>query len=242
MTTAGAQSSVSPVITTVGLGPNSLVSGFGQYTIPYDRHLSGTLNVSLSPISFQTNFIPVTILANTNVAYSASEYGVAPLIEAPLDSNVVVPFDPYLSFDALFRPANLNIRRKIGRVRAASPQRSPELIAEWEGYVTQIDAQTFQARLRGISGKGVEGEVEDAIIPIREVGTRDNPQFAIGALFRLCISEIRSSDEEVQTSTKVVFRRLPAYRREDLEDARERARARAYAFRLDNRRTASGSE
>jgi hypothetical protein len=195
------------------------------------------------PVTFWTNFKPAIISANTNVvygSYGSLDYNVAPLFPTPHISDRTVPFDPYLSFDELFYLSEPQARRKKARTRV--PQHSPQLIAEWEGYVTKIETQTFQARLRGVRGKGVEGEVEDAVIPIREVGRRDNPQFAIGALFRLCISELGSSDEEVQTSTKIVFRRLPAYRREDLEAARERALARAHAFRLDYRRTASGSE
>jgi hypothetical protein len=252
VTTVGAYNSYpSAVVSTDSLGASSFAGLFTQLanlpTFTYDS-LSGTLNVSstlvqgLSPTLVQANYTPAAISVNTTVAYEAPGYGFGPVIGWPVRNGGAVPFDPYMSFDALFRTANPHVRRKTERARARLPERSSQLIAEWEGYVTKIEAQTFNARLRGVSGKGVEGEIEDAIIPIREVGTRDNPQFAIGALFRLCVSEIRSSDEEVQTSTKLVFRRLPAYRREDLEAARKRGLARAHAFRLDNRRTASGTE
>jgi hypothetical protein len=236
---------------------NPLANVFPQYADAFSAYSSntyyginssGTLNLSFSSAESlgssltQTNFYPATIpllAPNATVEVSTQDFSLFPLIEVP-SRILATASTAILSSDAQFRPVKLNVRGSKERRRARA-ENSPQLIAEWEGYVTNIESQTFQARLRGISGRGVEGEIEDAVIPIREVGSRDNPQFAVGALFRLCVSEVTFGDE-VQRATKLVFRRLPAYRREDLEAARTRALARAHAIRLDDRRTASGSE
>ena len=108
-----------------------------------------------------------------------------------------------------------------------------ELVAEWEGYVTSIGPDTFEARLHGLLGEGVEGELEEATIPIEEVSPANKPLFALGALFRLCVSYERSRSGEIRRFTQLVFRRLPAYRKKDLEAARTRALERVRGFRLE---------
>jgi hypothetical protein len=107
------------------------------------------------------------------------------------------------------------------------------LVAEWEGHVTRIGKETFEARLRGISGEGVDGELEEAIIPIAEVTAFYKTLFEVGAIFRLCVSYDEYQSGQIRRYTELVFRRLPAYRQKDLDDARKRARERLSELRLE---------
>ena len=108
-----------------------------------------------------------------------------------------------------------------------------QLIAEWEGYVTEIGEVSFEARLRGILGEGVEDESEDATIPLDEISPSDRSLFCVGAIFRLCVSYERSRTRQVRRFTELVFRRLPKYSEKDLDAARARARERVSGFRLE---------
>ena len=108
-----------------------------------------------------------------------------------------------------------------------------ELLAEWEGYVTKVGADFFEARITGIFGRGVEGETEEAVIPAAELSDANKALCQVGALFRLCVSYEKSESGQVRRFTEMVFRRLPAYRDQDLDAARERARVRVNGFRLE---------
>jgi hypothetical protein len=108
-----------------------------------------------------------------------------------------------------------------------------EVIAEWDGYVTEVGEETIEAQLRGLRGDGVAGEIEEATIPKAEVRDADKPLIAAGALFRLCISYEKTPAGERRRYSTLVFRRLPAYRQQDLDDAHERTRARLNGLRLD---------
>jgi len=106
-------------------------------------------------------------------------------------------------------------------------------VAEWEGHVTSIGKKTFEARLRGIFGEGVDGQLEDATIPITAVTDFNRPQFVIGAIFRLCVSYDEFKSGQIRRYTDMFFRRLPAYRQKDLDDALNRARERLSELRLE---------
>ena len=69
---------------------------------------------------------------------------------------------------------------------AASVQ-SELLLAEWDGYVTNISEHYFTASLTGIFGQGVEGEREEAEIPVSDVNKSELDLFQLGGAFRLCV-------------------------------------------------------
>jgi hypothetical protein len=107
------------------------------------------------------------------------------------------------------------------------------LIAEWEGQVTEIGSETFEARLRGIFGQGVDGELEEATIPLAEVTGPNRELLAEGALFRLCVSYEEFESGQIRRYTDIVFRHLPAYRKPDIDDAVQRARQRLRELRVE---------
>lgn len=111
-------------------------------------------------------------------------------------------------------------------------QVSTQLLAEWHGQVTEVLASSFVAELKGRHGEGVAGKEEVAVIPRDEVSPDDAELLEPGAFFSLCIAYEQSSRGRRKFTT-VVFRRLPAYRREELEEARERGRQIARGLRLE---------
>lgn len=116
---------------------------------------------------------------------------------------------------------------------------SPEVLAEWDGYVESIDADAdyFTARMRGLHGDGVEGKDEEAEIPISDVDDEDRDLLTIGAFFRLTITY---ESRPKRRYTTVQFRRLPAYTKRELDGARALAEELFNGLRLGSCKSASG--
>lgn len=109
-----------------------------------------------------------------------------------------------------------------------------QVMAEWHGMVTELLESTFVAELKGVLGKDVMGALEEAIIPIDEVRDEDLPFLVPGAFFRLTVNSVlRPGGKTRRRFTDVTFRRMPAYRREELEEAAERGRALERAIRVE---------
>ena len=134
-------------------------------------------------------------------------------------------------------------RRRTQLTEAASglqptpnlPRGQIAVLGEWNGCVSDIDQSSayFNASLKGVLGEGIEGEEEDASIPVSDVSQWDMELLKPGNFFRLSvIYEIQPSGQP-RRYTQVVFRRLPAYRQRDLEIAGERARQRSRALRVE---------
>lgn len=99
-----------------------------------------------------------------------------------------------------------------------------KLIAEWQGRVVSIHEDYFVAEVNGLTGEGVEGVVEEAIIPSEDVQEQDASQFRVGAFFRLCINYQTLPNRRKVRTTTIIFRRLPAYSASELRAADERAK------------------
>jgi len=107
-----------------------------------------------------------------------------------------------------------------------------QVVAEWHGQVIEIQAGYFIAELKGTIGEGVAGVVEEAQIPLDEVREGDRELVAAGAFFRLCVNlELRHGTK--RRYTDVVFRRMPAYRRDELDAARQAGLEIARALRVE---------
>lgn len=111
--------------------------------------------------------------------------------------------------------------------------RAMQLLAEWHGEVVEIADSTFIAQMRGTFGAGVAGTQEQATIPLDDVRDEDKELLEPGAFFRLCIAYETSESGTKRRYSEVVFRRLPAYRREELEAARERSDQLIRGIRLE---------
>jgi hypothetical protein len=121
--------------------------------------------------------------------------------------------------------------------RAVSAQRTAqvELLAEWNGCVTSVQSSgyLFSATLTGIVGEGVKGEEEEATIPVSDVSEWDKDLLRPGNFFRLCVIHEVLPSGQPRRYTQVVFRRLPAYRQYDLDQAAERGRDLARGLRVE---------
>lgn len=89
--------------------------------------------------------------------------------------------------------------------------------AEWEGSVVLVTDDHIVAALVGVKG-GVAAQEVEAEIPWDEIADDDCSLVRLGALFRLSVGH------EIEHGTRsrysrLVFRRLPAWSRRDLEAA-----------------------
>ena len=91
------------------------------------------------------------------------------------------------------------------------------VLAEWEGAVVAVGADSIIAQLTPISGSRSSAQTE-AEIPWSEVADDDRELVCPGALFRLAVG-YQSSDGTRTHFSRVVFRRLPAWNRRTLEEA-----------------------
>ncbi len=125
-------------------------------------------------------------------------------------------------------PPTLPAPKLSGRVAS-------EELAEWSGCVTSIQEEGafFTATLNGVKGIGVKGQEEDASIPITDVAPWDRELLREGNFFRLCVIQGFDTSGDPIRSTKVVFRRMPAYRQQDLDRALERGRELAGRLRVE---------
>ncbi len=124
-------------------------------------------------------------------------------------------------------------KRGTSLVETGARQDKSELLAEWHGQVTSIEGGAFRADLSGTHGRGVIGMQEEALIPLEDVSVDDLDLLVEGAFFRLCISYETDVRRVRRRCTTVVFRRMPAYRRDELEEARRAGLEIARALRLE---------
>lgn len=108
-------------------------------------------------------------------------------------------------------------------------------IAEWQGYVTKIEPDRFHAAMDGVLGSSIVGKRHDAIIPRNEVSPEDEPLLREGAYFRLSVVYriTRGGTGTSKRQSSIVFRRLPAYRKSEIESARDLAKELIRGLRLE---------
>lgn len=132
--------------------------------------------------------------------------------------------------DANSDPVGTSETARAGAVSSAKA----EVQAEWSGYVEEVHAEAgfFTATLIGVRGNGVKGERDDATIPISDVNKADMELLQPGGFFRLCVIYIVDDYGQPSRYTRVIFRRLPAYRQADLDAAKERGHQLARGLRV----------
>lgn len=92
---------------------------------------------------------------------------------------------------------------------------------EWEGVVLSKGINEFQARLIELSNVNHVEEIAEFDLDI--VSDSDLPLLREGAIFRWIIGRSRSPDGTIELLSKMVFRRLPQWRRHDLTKIRKQA-------------------
>ena len=93
-------------------------------------------------------------------------------------------------------------------------------LQKWQGEVIEVKGDTFWARLKDLTTKGVEEEAEFAI---EEVSEEDKKLIKPGGVFYWNIG-YQVSYQGQQTKVSIIrFRRLPAWKKEELDAAKNRA-------------------
>lgn len=110
----------------------------------------------------------------------------------------------------------------------AQPVLSPSRVTmhalqEWEGYVLEIGAETFEARLLDVT-VGARDETEEATIPLEEISLHDREGMEVGSIFRWVIGYERSTGGMQKRVSQIVFRDLPVVTDSDVSEGREWAR------------------
>jgi len=105
---------------------------------------------------------------------------------------------------------------------APAPTLSLEALQEWEGYVTAIGDEIFRGRLIDLTA-GRKIEEEEADFPICDLSDDDRELLEMGAVFRWIIGYQRAKGGTKRRVSQVTFRRLPAWTRKDLMQAKETA-------------------
>ena len=106
------------------------------------------------------------------------------------------------------------------------------LLQEWDGYVVEVNADSFRARLTDITNDGAADE-EEVEIPFSELDEDSQSQLAEGRLLRWSIGYQRSRTGQKTRVSRIIVRRLPAWRREDLDAAKSEARKLARKLRWE---------
>lgn len=92
-------------------------------------------------------------------------------------------------------------------------------LQKWEGTVVEVLDEGFFARLVDLTSGGVDEEAE---FPLEEVSDADRPLIAPGAVFYWNIGYFDSLSGQRTRSSVIRFRRLPVWRVEELERAKQK--------------------
>ncbi len=90
-------------------------------------------------------------------------------------------------------------------------------LQEWEGYVLEVGATDFVARLVDLTG-GSSHEQEEADIPLAEISDKDSAKIRPGSVFRWVIGYERSTAGTKRRVSQIVFRDLPEITETDVRD------------------------
>ena len=103
------------------------------------------------------------------------------------------------------------------------PYAAFQAVQEWEGYVVEITASEFVARLVDLTA-GSSHEEEEAIIPLAQVSDHDAARLHLGSIFRWVIGYETSAVESEKWVSWIVFRDLPKVTKTDLREGKAWAR------------------
>lgn len=113
-----------------------------------------------------------------------------------------------------------------GLVRGASPQTDLQVrtapsstgkVVEWEGVVETIAEDHFSCRMKVVKGSDVDFD-EFSEFSLDRVDSGDRDLVQPGALFRLVIG-VQAISGTRQQFSRLIFRRLPAWRQEAMDNA-----------------------
>lgn len=121
--------------------------------------------------------------------------------------------DEYVSY----RELSSFVFPKVG-VQPRRVKSSLQALQEWEGYVTDLGATSFFARLKDLTSQSDLPE-EEGEFPLDDVADGDRPLLKPGAVFRWTIGYEKSRSGTKRRISQLVFRRLPAWTKSDIAAA-----------------------
>jgi hypothetical protein len=129
--------------------------------------------------------------------------------------------------------SSMRLRRSVKDVPRLYPQRPPakdrlQRLQEWEGTVLDLREDSIRVRLVDKTNGGVEEEAE---ILLDEISRHDLPLIKRGAVFYWTIGYHDSATGQRTRQSIIVFRRLPAWSKSELEAMRRRVRSQSALFR-----------
>lgn len=105
-------------------------------------------------------------------------------------------------------------------------------LQEWEGYVTDIREEEFDARLTDLTAQSPV-ETDEVTVPMEEISPEDRRKVQLGAFFRWVIGYERSLGGTQKRVSVFVFLDLPVMTERDWEHARSWAREIRKAIVID---------
>lgn len=105
--------------------------------------------------------------------------------------------------------------------KPAQDQDSFAVIQKWEGYVSSVTEDTFEATLCCIKGEGPD---QYAKFSFEDVSDDDRPLISVGAVFYWSIGYLEKISGQRLRASLIRFRRLPAWTRRELANAEARAK------------------
>jgi hypothetical protein len=169
-------------------------------------------------------------LQNTNTPFGAPNRWSSP--QKFIDSvSIIEPLDPVSGTD---RSAAHNYRlptpKHIDLPTAARTRLIP--LQQWEGYVSDVDfdSRTMTVRLKDLEPNGNPHE-EIAELDLDDVDPDDMELVQLGGVFRWIIGYRDQPFGKRERVSSLIFRRLPAWTKPDLDAAEVRAERLADAIR-----------
>ncbi len=110
------------------------------------------------------------------------------------------------------------------------PKATFHALQEWEGYIVEIEAEEFVARLVDLTA-GHSHETEEVTIPLDEVSEDDASRMTEGSIFRWVIGYEHSPGGTRKRVSQIVFRDLPRMTESDIAAGRAWAKRMVAALR-----------
>jgi hypothetical protein len=137
--------------------------------------------------------------------------------------DTLIEFNAYESVRASLANIDPEVLRAAEKTSSKnSLVRSFNIIKEWDGFVVSVGDSMFLARLTDLTSPSLP-DSEEIEIPVSEIDASMRQQLAPGAFFRWTIGyEIRRGGQKVRAS-RILLRRLPAWRKSGLDLAKSSA-------------------
>lgn len=119
------------------------------------------------------------------------------------------------------RPQQGRLSRRTRPTRhSLSSDRQFRVRQQWEGVITRLTADGFEAELRDLTAPS--NSTEFAEFPLDEVTEADRPLIAIGSVFYWVIGYETIRRGQISNVSELRFRRLPQWTQREIEAVREK--------------------